>query len=93
MKKTYIQTGGKLIERTAPRRGGLTIIPDIGESFRSPVDNSIISSRADLREHNARNDVIDVGNDPSIYRAPPPTPPQGVKSDIIRSCKELGYLS
>jgi hypothetical protein len=38
------------------------IIPDITE-FKSPVDNTVVGSRSALREHNKRNDVIQVGND------------------------------
>ena len=32
----------------------------------SPIDGSVIGSRAQLREHNARNEVVDVGNDSTI---------------------------
>jgi hypothetical protein len=34
-----------------------TFIPDI-QPFRSSVDGSMITSRAELREHNKRNDVV-----------------------------------
>ena len=34
-----------------------TFVPDI-EPFRSPVDGSLITGRAALREHNKRNGVI-----------------------------------
>jgi len=33
------------------------------QPFRSPVDRSIIGSRSDLREHNKRNGVVQVGTD------------------------------
>ena len=32
-------------------------------TFVSPVDNSVVSSRSKLREHNKRNDVIDIGDE------------------------------
>ena len=35
----------------------------------SPVDGSLITSRAELRAHNARNGVSDVGND-AAFRNP-----------------------
>ena len=43
----------------------------------SPVDGSLLTSRADVREHNERNDCVDVGNDP-ICRPdrPPPKEPE-----------------
>lgn len=40
----------------------ITIIKDI-EPFKSPVDGTMITSRSDLREHNIRNNVRQVGND------------------------------
>lgn len=38
------------------------IIRDI-QPFRSPVDRKVITSRSELREHNKRNGVIEVGNE------------------------------
>ena len=32
----------------------------------SPVDGTLLDSRAKLRDHNARNGVVDVGNDPAF---------------------------
>ena len=51
------------------RKVGLQIVPDFSEPVVSPIDGSILSSRADVREHNIRNGVVDVGNDPA-YRHP-----------------------
>ncbi len=42
------------------------------EPFRSPVDRSIIGSRSELREHNKRNGVFQVGNE--LNNAVPRTP-------------------
>lgn len=44
------------------RGAGPMIMADISP-FRSPVDNSVIQGRASLREHNRRNDVVQIGND------------------------------
>ena len=62
--------------RETSRKGtlhGPTLITDIPpeQAFVSPVDGSLITSRTELREHNARNGVTDVGNDPA-YRHPKP---------------------
>jgi len=57
--------------RPRPR---LQIISDRTTAVLSPVDGSIISSRADMREHNRRNDCEDVGNDPGFQEAWTPRP-------------------
>jgi hypothetical protein len=54
----------------------LTIVPDIAP-FKSPVDNSVVGSRKALREHNKRNDVIQVGNDRVTPRENAPLPRAG----------------
>ena len=48
---------------------GIQLMTDIAEPVVSPVDGSLLASRADVREHNIRNGVVDVGNDPA-YRNP-----------------------
>ena len=65
MKRTYRIIDGKSVEVTgrAQHARNITIIPDLGYSFVSPVDGSIIASRQQRREHNARNQVEDIGND------------------------------
>jgi hypothetical protein len=40
----------------------LTIIKDI-EPFQSPVDGSYVTSRSELREHEKRHNVRQIGND------------------------------
>ena len=47
------------------------VISDIGE-YRSPIDNTMITSRSDHRAHLKAHDVIEVGNDKF---APPPEAP------------------
>jgi len=49
----------------------INIIRDV-EPFRSPVDRSVIGSRSQLREHNKRHGVIQVGNE--LNNAVPRTP-------------------
>jgi hypothetical protein len=61
-RRSFIQIDGKLYERGVdaipePERTFPAIIGDI-EPFVSTVDGSVISSRRDLREHNARNNVV-----------------------------------
>ena len=93
MKTSYTQIDGKLVlKEKVVRRGGLTIIKDI-EPFVSPVDGSVVSSRAARREHNRRNQVEDVGGDPAFTRPKQRVMPQGVKEDVIRSFKEHGAIS
>ena len=41
----------------------------------SPVDGKPISSRAELRAHNERNGVVDVGNDKAALRQSAPSMP------------------
>lgn len=50
---------GKALKQwiTAPR---LSLKTKSFEPFRSPVDGSIITSESSLREHNRRNDVVNV---------------------------------
>ena len=40
-----------------------TVFASSFEGFVSPVDGSYIDSKPKLQEHNARNDVVQVGND------------------------------
>ena len=77
MKKTWVLIGDKLVpkEEVRSRRIGMQLIPDIAESFVSPVDGSVISSRSNLREHNRRNGVADVGNDPAFKHPKKPSSP------------------
>lgn len=50
--------------RTGPR---LQIIPDtFDKPVRSPVDDTMLASRSDVKRHNERNGVRDVGDDPAF---------------------------
>ena len=85
MTTTFVLRGGKLVPKEGSRRIGLQLMPDIAESFRSPVDGSVISSRSTLREHNRRNGCADVGND-AAYQHPkrPSSPHMSAKPVIAR---------
>lgn len=64
MRRSFIQIGGKLYER------GVDVIPDDARSVRSaavlgdvpdfvsPIDGSVVSGRAGLREHCKKHDVV-----------------------------------
>ena len=58
-------------ERDRCRQGSPMVIGEIppSQAFRSTVHGSLITSRAELRAHNARNGVSDVGND-AAFRNP-----------------------
>lgn len=97
MKRRYVMKGHKLVEVTgkvgpvspSPARSGPTVITDIQEPFVSPVDGSVITSRADLREHNVRNQVEDVGNDPAFqHPTKPTTEHQSAARELYRLLRE-----
>ena len=50
------------------RTGSPMIILDLAphEACISPVDGSLLTSREDIRQHNSRNGVADVGDDPAF---------------------------
>ena len=82
MRQRWILIKGKLVPEAearasnpTPKRPGLTVMPDIKDRVISPVDGSTLSSRADVREHNIRNSVVDVGNDPAYKNPTKPTRP------------------
>ena len=60
MKRTYVQNPvtGKFEEKRARPRLEMHYVQDDVQPFVSPVDGSIISSKSGLRNHNARNDVV-----------------------------------
>ena len=86
MKTTYVVRDGKLVpKKELSRRTGLQFMPDLAGAFVSPVDGTVISSRSTLREHNRRNGVSDVGNDPAFkHPKRPSSPHQSAKPVIAR---------
>ena len=90
MRKRWIVIDGHLVPEAVarsgaphPKRPGLTVMPDIAEPFISPVDGSTLSSRADVREHNIRNNVVDVGNDPAYKNPQKPSTPHKSAAPFI----------
>lgn len=66
---TY-RINGKLVTKdewdASPKVGitpGKTIMGFVRESFVSPIDGTVISSAADLRAHEKKHNVIQVGNE------------------------------
>ena len=60
-----------LIQRQHQRpKAGLSIVRDV-DPFQSPMDGSIIGSRRDLREHEKKHNVRQVGNDWTGSTRPP----------------------
>lgn len=89
MRKIYVFRDGRVVDREeagphplAAKRP-VNLMRDL-EPFVSIVDGSIIGSRTDRREHNRRNGVIDVGDDPAVLRPRPSYEPQNVGEDIAR---------
>ena len=65
----YDKSRGRMVEVTAVGHPHVhTVIRDCysNNPVRSPVDGTLLDSRAKLRDHNARNGCIDVGNDPAF---------------------------
>ena len=86
MTTTWVLRDGKLIlkeELQGRHRIGLQLIPDIAGAFVSPVDGSVISSRSNLREHNRRNGVADVGNDPAFKHPQKPSSPHQSAAPVL----------
>ena len=65
--RVFRHDGEKMVEVThrlskAPSKAGPLVLKDI-EPFVSPIDGSVIASRAALREHEKRHNVRQLGND------------------------------
>ena len=93
---TYVLRDGELVEKSkaAPlptQARSLFAMSDIAE-FRSPIDGSIISSRSQLRDHQRKHNVIQAGDDPSLYRKPKAyeSDMDDITQDVIRVCDALG---
>lgn len=75
MRKRFIYEGGKCVQEiqngqvvwtdpdydSSPVSSSATILGDIPD-FISPVDGTLVSGRAALREHNKRNDVVNTAD-------------------------------
>ena len=65
MRRTFRVVDGEVreVHREGPGAHNIMIDAYGKNPTWSPVDGSLISSRAELREHNRRNGVEDIGND------------------------------
>ena len=91
MRKRYVWVSGVGFVPAAGRAAakGPEIMPDI-EAFRSPVDGSMITSRRELRRHNARNGVrnVDPSEDPRrVPRRPPRAVTKGIARELYRAMR------
>ena len=81
MRRRYVIRDGELVEKVDARPRLFEVMIDAygNNPVVSPVDGKLIGSRADLRAHNERNDVVDVGNDDAFRRLPcsPCSPSEG----------------
>lgn len=102
MRSRWIYSGGEVVYAvengvvTIDKRGYTNdqsrhhmVMPDI-QPYQSMADGSMIMSRSQHREHLKRHNLVEVGNDSSLYRAPKPlSAPPGLKDDIIRAVNEI----
>ena len=72
---------GDEIPPPEPRRMAPQIMVDRAPVV-SPIDGSVIGSRRDVREHEKKHGVVEVGTDQSMLRPKAPYQPTGVKADI-----------
>ena len=87
MRRSYVQIDGRLYEKGVdPMPDRVQIMPEI-EPYISQIDGSVISSRAQHREHLRRHGYTEVGNDSSLrkpYTGIPDTNPEGRK-ELLRA--------
>ena len=71
----------KARKRSRCRTGSPVIVTDWrpDQAVVSPVDGSLLTSRADVRLHNERNDCVSVGNDMRGRMSPPEPEIEGVE--------------
>ena len=81
MRRKYVYRDGQVVDKATgkpdPRGGNLPPQSPrlcLANAYSdnpviSPVDHSVISTRQGLKEHNLRNEVVDIGNDPSGLQA------------------------
>ena len=95
MRKVYVydRTQGKVVERSqVVRADGPVVIPDIKE-FQSPIDDSMITSRSDLRRHNRTHGVEQCGRDHAVNPKPPEfkTIADSFAREFVGGLSSLGY--
>ena len=89
----YDKQSGKMVEVgiAGPGKHNIMIDAYANNPIKSVVDGSVVDSRAKLREHNLKNDVVDVGNDGIAQRESRPAvdPGEGLRQDLERAYGEL----
>ena len=93
MRKSYVQINGKLYDkselRQAERPQSATIMGDIPD-FVSPIDGSVVSGRAGLREHCRRHDVVPTADLKGLPTKPMVMPTsQAYRDDTKRTIAEI----
>ena len=78
-RRSFIQLGGKLYERgvdVIPEQGpkGPTILGDLPD-FISPIDGTVVSGRAGMREHCRKHDVVPTADLKGLPHRRPDTAP------------------
>jgi len=92
MRRRWIYRNGEAIEVSddyAPEPKAAYVMGDI-QPYQSMADGSMITSRAHHREHLKRHNLVEIGNDSSLTRPPPPKQiAPGLKEDIIRAVNQI----
>jgi len=89
MRTRYVQINSELVkvpdDWVPEPRSDYHIMPDI-KPYRSMADGTMVTSRSTQREMLARNNVMQIGRDSSLFkpRKPLQSPP-GLKEKIIRA--------
>ena len=88
-RRRYIYRNGEAIEvgldYTPEPRSEFHVMRDI-KPYRSMADGTIVGSRSTHREMLRRNNMVEVGNDSSLFRPPKPLQsPPGLKEELIRA--------
>ena len=97
MRRTYRYSADRIrgheVERTGPGAHNLMIDAYANNPIKSPIDGRVLDSRAKLREHNARHDVVDVGNDGAARRKQAPAAQErvgeGLRADLERTYSKI----
>ena len=89
MRRRYIydKAAGAVVpyEQHTSRGRSHEIMTDLKEPFVSPVDGSVVTSREQRRQHNARNECADVGNDLAFRNPVPPAERPEARAEAKRA--------
>lgn len=93
MRRRWIYKDGEAIEvsrdYTAYRQVDYRVLPDI-EPYQNMLDGREITSRSRHREFIRDNNLVELGNDSSLFAKPKPIEPApGLKEAYIRRVNEL----